>query len=180
MVTCRCTAIPRYEHQILIVWQLLVSNSIKLIPTALFVAQVEPHFSQADMLCAAQFPTYTTFFPFTASGLPDSEVLLPELLKPQGYRTGLVGKWHLGNHNKSLPTEAPGFDSFWGIPYSRDIGVVNHLPIGANNSCPSCTLWATQLKGLGVPLYRNTTIIQQPFDANTFHQNMELETLKFM
>jgi arylsulfatase A-like enzyme len=101
-------------------------------------------------------------------------------LKPQGYRTGVFGKWHLGNHNKSLPTEAPGFDSFWGIPYSHDIGVVNNLPLGANNSCPTCAFWAATLKGLGVPLYRNTTIIQQPFDANTFNQNMEIETLRFM
>jgi arylsulfatase A-like enzyme len=86
----------------------------------------------------------------------------------------------LGNHNKSLPTEAPGFDSFWGIPYSHDIGVVGNLFVGANNSCPSCQFWLATLKGLGVPLYRNTTIIQQPFDANTFNQNMEVETLRFM
>jgi len=126
------------------------------------------------------FPTYTTFFPFTASGIPASEVLIPELLKPQGYRTGIMGKWHLGNHNNSLPTQDPGFDSYWGTPYSHDIGVVKNLPLGANNSCLSCEFWAATLKGLGIPLYRNTTIIQQPFDANTFNQNLELETLQFM
>ena len=36
-------------------------------------------------------------------------VLLPELLKRSGYRTGFVGKWHLGNDKAHAPA-ARGFD----------------------------------------------------------------------
>jgi len=93
-----------------------------------------------------------------------------------------VGKWHLGNHNNSLPTQDPSFDFFWGIPYSHDIGVVRNLapPVGPSNACPSCVFWAQTLGGLGVPLYENTQIIQQPVDATNFNANLEKETLNFI
>lgn len=45
----------------------------------------------------------------------ESEVLLPELLKTQGYFTGIMGKWHLGSHDPAyLPTRY-GFDRFSGL-----------------------------------------------------------------
>ncbi len=47
--------------------------------------------------------------------LPASEVTLAELLKQQGYTTGMVGKWHLGQADSLTPT-AQGFD------YERQIG----------------------------------------------------------
>jgi arylsulfatase A-like enzyme len=43
------------------------------------------------------------------------EVTLPELLRPLGYSTGMVGKWHLGGHDSIAPWNQ-GFD------YSRMIG----------------------------------------------------------
>ncbi len=48
-------------------------------------------------------------------GIPLDEPLLPQRLKKVGYRTGLVGKWHLG---ESVPEHHPlerGFDSFFGM-----------------------------------------------------------------
>jgi arylsulfatase A-like enzyme len=44
----------------------------------------------------------------------DDVVLLPQLLKAAGYRTGAFGKWHLGNDEKNLPN-ARGFDEFLGF-----------------------------------------------------------------
>jgi arylsulfatase A-like enzyme len=47
-------------------------------------------------------------------GLPPSHPTLPSLLKKAGYRTALIGKWHLG----SLPNYGPlqsGYDHFWGF-----------------------------------------------------------------
>lgn len=53
-------------------------------------------------------------------GLPPEELTLAELLGDAGYRTALVGKWHLGHGAPYWPTRH-GFDSFFGIPYSNDM-----------------------------------------------------------
>lgn len=50
---------------------------------------------------------------------PDEETLA-ELLKKAGYRTGMVGKWHLGHKEPFLPLQN-GFDEFLGLPYSNDM-----------------------------------------------------------
>lgn len=53
-------------------------------------------------------------------GLHPDEVTMAEVLKTAGYKTGLFGKWHLGDQPEFLPTRQ-GFDEFFGIPYSHDI-----------------------------------------------------------
>ena len=50
-----------------------------------------------------------------AQGLTRWEVLLPELLEQQGYKTALFGKWHLGDTPERLPN-ARGFDEWYGLP----------------------------------------------------------------
>jgi arylsulfatase A len=55
-----------------------------------------------------------------AYGLPDSETTLPQMLKPRGYSSACIGKWHLGSHPEFLPTNR-GFDMFYGVPYSNDM-----------------------------------------------------------
>jgi arylsulfatase A-like enzyme len=47
-------------------------------------------------------------------GLPKEEVTLPELLKKQGYATGMFGKWHLGTQPGCHPMNR-GFDEFYGF-----------------------------------------------------------------
>ena len=39
-------------------------------------------------------------------GLPMTETILPQLLKPAGYVCGAIGKWHLGLRARALPNEA--------------------------------------------------------------------------
>jgi len=61
-------------------------------------------------------------FPHSKQGLEDElEVSIAELLKEQGYTTGLYGKWHLGHLPQYLPC-VHGFDEFLGIPYPNDHG----------------------------------------------------------
>lgn len=47
------------------------------------------------------------------AGLPVNEVTVAEILKDNGYATGLIGKWHLGSKEQFHPTNR-GFDEFWG------------------------------------------------------------------
>jgi arylsulfatase A-like enzyme len=56
-----------------------------------------------------------------ALALPQDELLLPQILQRAGYRTGMVGKWHLGHKQPaSLPTRR-GFEEYLGILYSNDM-----------------------------------------------------------
>jgi arylsulfatase A-like enzyme len=47
------------------------------------------------------------------NGLPTTEATLADRLKPLGYATGAIGKWHLGRTAQFFPT-ARGFDEFYG------------------------------------------------------------------
>jgi arylsulfatase A-like enzyme len=49
-------------------------------------------------------------------GLPLTEKTLADHLKAAGYRTGCVGKWHLGDAAKFHPNRR-GFDEFFGFTY---------------------------------------------------------------
>lgn len=60
-------------------------------------------------------------FPGWSVGLNPSEITIAELLRDAGYATKLVGKWHCGDQPEFLPT-AHGFDEYYGIPYSNDMG----------------------------------------------------------
>jgi arylsulfatase A-like enzyme len=46
-------------------------------------------------------------------GMPTEQVTMAEVLKENGYFTGLVGKWHLGHKPETLPN-GQGFDHYFG------------------------------------------------------------------
>lgn len=88
------------------------------------------------------------------TGIPPDEALLPELLQRRGYRTGLVGKWHLGDRSPHLPNEN-GFDLFYGAYYSN-----NAEPYG---------------------IYRNGRLeIEPPADQNVLTQHLTREAGQFI
>jgi arylsulfatase A len=58
-------------------------------------------------------------YSYNVRGIPQDEILLPEILTRRGYHTGLVGKWHLGGSPGCLPNER-GFDFFYGALWSND------------------------------------------------------------
>jgi arylsulfatase A-like enzyme len=102
--------------------------------------------------------------PGSPVGLPDREITLAEALKAQGYRTGMLGKWHLGdfpNHPEFNPT-LHGFDYFLGLPYSHD-----YREPFVQNAPP-------------VPLYRGTDQIERPVDANMLTQRYTEEAVRFI
>lgn len=66
-------------------------------------------------------PIPGVLFPSGAVGLNPSEITIAEVLKQSGYSTACIGKWHLGDQPEFLPM-AQGFDHYFGIPYSNDMG----------------------------------------------------------
>ncbi|MEL6671999.1 MAG: sulfatase [Bacteroidota bacterium] len=88
-----------------------------------YVSQGVCSASRASLLTgcyANRVGVHGAYFPKAKSGLAPEEMTLAEMLKPLGYRTGIFGKWHLGDHPDLLPT-AQGFDEYLGIPYSNDM-----------------------------------------------------------
>jgi arylsulfatase A len=65
-------------------------------------------------------------FPGDTGGIPADELTLAEALKAQGYATGIVGKWHLGDAKSAYPTRH-GFDYWYGLPYSNDMEWVGEM-----------------------------------------------------
>lgn len=61
---------------------------------------------------------------FVVPGLREGEWTIGRELKTQGYRTGAIGKWHLGTTPESRPLRQ-GFDSFFGF-YSGWIDYYSH------------------------------------------------------
>ncbi len=60
-------------------------------------------------------PAFDTIIPFNPDlGLPQTELTLPQLLKPAGYVSGAIGKWHLGFAPNLSPRQR-GFDEFFGF-----------------------------------------------------------------
>lgn len=55
----------------------------------------------------------------TPEGLPLEELTIAEILRDSGYRTGMIGKWHLGHTDEFMPWNQ-GFDEFFGVPHSND------------------------------------------------------------
>ena len=108
-------------------------------------------------LLTGRYPTRvgipTVLFPNDAYGLPDSETTIAQMLKPAGYGTMCVGKWHLGSQPQFLPTNR-GFDAYYGIPYSNDMN-------------PSVLL-------------QNTSVIEQPVQLNTLISRYTNQAVSFI
>uniref|UniRef100_A0A914CBD4 Sulfatase N-terminal domain-containing protein n=1 Tax=Acrobeloides nanus TaxID=290746 RepID=A0A914CBD4_9BILA len=65
------------------------------------------------------------FLQMEMSGVPTDLPFLPQSLKPLGYNTYLIGKWHLGYCKRDFLPTARGFDSFYGY-YGPQEGYFNH------------------------------------------------------
>jgi uncharacterized sulfatase len=86
-------------------------------------------------------------------GLPQRETTLAELLEAEGYRTAVIGKWHLGHAPEFWPTRH-GFDYYFGLPYSNDMK--------------------------GVALYRGEEKIEEPVEQSTLTQRYTAEAERFI
>jgi uncharacterized sulfatase len=115
------------------------------------------------MVTGSLYPTGSPMNPlmdvagFSTAGvnsIPEDEVLLSELLHHRGYKTAILGKWHLGDRSPSLPGDR-GFDRFYGALYSNDMDPYQ--------------------------IYRDDQIeIAAPVDQNTLTRDLTAEALSFI
>lgn len=68
-------------------------------------------------------------------GVPQDQIMLPEILKPQGYHTIHIGKWHLGEAEPLRPT-AQGFDESLGMRSGGDLFMAEDDPQVVNAKLP--------------------------------------------
>lgn len=118
-------------------------------------------------------------FPGNAEGLHPDEVTVAELLKAQGYATGCIGKWHLGDQPEFLPTRQ-GFDYYFGLPYSNDMGPAAD-GVKSNLGAPL----PKPRKGRGqppLPMMRNETVLQRvrPKDQRQLVKRYTEEAVSFL
>ena len=86
-------------------------------------------------------------------GLPDAEYTLAEMLRTQGYRSALIGKWHLGHQPQHWPTRH-GFDLYYGIQQPNDVRQQ--------------------------PMYRNHAIVHKSIDPSRLTLDFAAEAVAFM
>ena len=108
--------------------------------------------------------------PVSPNGLHPNEVTIAEVLKKVGYATACIGKWHLGDQPKFLPTRQ-GFDYFLGLPYSDDMTHATGQRIGER-------LRGNQWPAL--PWMENEKVIEAPADRNHMTQRETAAALKFI
>jgi arylsulfatase A len=107
------------------------------------------------------------FFTNSTSGLPHRELTLPKALKATGYQTAIVGKWHLGSLPQFLPLNY-GFDSYFGIPYSNDMG-------NKEGSIPPRDGKPFTSANPPLPLYRNEKVLETEPDQNLLTKRFTTE-----
>lgn len=106
-------------------------------------------------------------FPDSNGGLPPGEITIASLLRDNGYRTAMAGKWHLGHKSPFLPTDH-GFESYFGIPYSNDMDRVAENPEGMTWITAQIAFAEEEnYQAYNVPLLRDESVVERPADQRT-------------
>lgn len=101
-------------------------------------------------------------FPGQGAGLNPHEKTIASVLKDAGYRTMLIGKWHCGDQKEFLPARH-GFDSYYGLPYSNDMG----RQAGRENMPP-------------LPLMLDEEVLQEQPDQSSLTERYTEQAVRFI
>ncbi len=104
------------------------------------------------------------FWPDSTEGLNPEEITIAELLKGRGYTTAVIGKWHLGHQEPFLPTNQ-GFDYYFGLPFSNDMGPDARPAKGPFGP---------------MPIMRNEEVIERGPDQTQLTRRYTDETIQFI
>ncbi len=145
----------------------MAEEGIKL--TDFYAAQAVCSASRAALLTGCypnRIGVHGAFMPKSNEGLNLSETTIAEMLKEAGYKTGIFGKWHLGDHPEFMPNNQ-GFDAYFGIPYSNDMWS-EHPQQG------------TVFNFDQLPLYENETIIKTLKDQSSLTTKITERSIDFI
>ena len=144
----------------------IAREGVKL--TSYYAAQPVCSASRAAILTGIypnRIGIHNAFGPNSNSGINQDEYTLAEMLKENGYATGIFGKWHLGSKKEFFPTNH-GFDQFYGILYSNDMWRWHpEYPEGF----PEDLL-----------LYENETPIKEITDQSNLTKDITSESIRFI
>jgi len=122
--------------------------------------------------------------PDASIGLNPKEYTIADHMKTLGYATACIGKWHLGHHPETLPTNN-GFDEFFGLPYSNDMNHKREASAGGELlwSKNRDTLWTDQNTAVthwNTPLMEGEKIIELPVDQRTITRRYTDRAIDFI
>lgn len=113
--------------------------------------------------------TFIVLFPGQPEGLNPKEKTLASMLKEADYATKMIGKWHLGDQEAFLPTRF-GFDSYFGIPYSNDMGLQTPKGLFERLKYTLCPL----------PLLSDDQVVQEQPDQAALTERYTQEAVSFI
>ena len=107
-------------------------------------------------------------------GLNPNETTIAGALSEVGYTTKMIGKWHCGDQPEFLPTQH-GFDSYFGLPYSNDMGRQVDDPM---------TTDPERIERLRarppLPLIRDREVVQEQPDLRALTERYAEEAVRFI
>jgi arylsulfatase A-like enzyme len=103
-------------------------------------------------------------FPGQDTGLHQNELCMARMFKHEDYATMIIGKWHCGDQPEFLPTNH-GFDHYYGIPYSNDMG--RQVNRDSDWRCP-------------LPLMKDMEVIQQQPDLAGITERYTQRAVEFV
>lgn len=132
-------------------------------------SRLEYHAFKLMMKSGPWFPKWMSEVPgkeaILKQGLPPDEITLPELMQKHAYRTGLIGKWHLGWNGDNKPCNF-GFDYQYGFYESHSLyayeGTPGIIDQKVREDFTDKHIWKGQRNGPHA-IYRNCQEIVEPF-----------------
>jgi arylsulfatase A-like enzyme len=92
-------------------------------------------------------------------GLPTTEITLADVMKKAGYKTGMVGKWHLGMHEKFHPVQR-GFDEYYGFLFGAN-SYIDPKRLGAQTEAIAAEALPNWPRSAQNPIYRNQAPVEE-------------------
>lgn len=145
----------------------MAKEGIKL--TNFYSAQAVCSASRAGILTGCypnRIGIHNALMPNSEIGLNPQETTLAEMLKAQGYATGIFGKWHLGDAPEFMPNNH-GFDEYFGIPYSNDMWPLHPQQGPVFNFGP-------------LPLYENQKVLDTLTDQSDLTKRITKRSVDFI